>query len=479
MSGTLAFSRRRLEAAIAHHRGGRTAAAESLCRAVVAREPENAEAVHLLGALRLARGDAAGALPLIEAAIRLRPGAGLYLHNLGKSLELLGRLDEAVAAHRRAAAARPEDADVWEALAIAEWDNKEVESAVGSFRRALSLAPGRVATRTRFGDLLQEMEDEVGAMTCYRDALAQDDRYAPAHNNLGNILQKQGRYTEAAAEHARAISLNSTQLKYHLNLGVDRFSLGEADAALQAFEACLRLDPFDRRALAYRGAAIVELDRPDAAAVLADQRRWLTKFALPTPAGWDSVHALNRRLAEDLMTHRSLRWEPVGTATTGGADVLLLLQHPTPAIMAFTRELRAVIGRHLADLPVTPGHPFLDRRIDRYELDIWGTVLKAQGYQSPHVHPTGWMSGVYYVQLPPSLGDGGHYRNHAGWIEFGRPGEHFRLTREPPVELMRPVAGTGLFFPSYLYHRTIPFEDPTPRISIAFDVRLTAPTPRA
>lgn len=469
----------KLQEAVAHHRNGRTDAAEALCRAVIASEPGNAEALHLLGALRLAKGDAVAARSLIEAAIRIRPTAGLYHHNLGKTLDILGRLDDAVASHRRAAAARPQDPDIWEALAVAEWDNKEVERAATSFRRALALAPGRVSTLTRLGDLLQEMEDETGAVACYRDALARDDRYAPAHNNLGNVLQKQGRYAEAAAAHERAIAINSRPSKYHLNLGVDRFCMGEPAAALRAFEACLAFDPFDRRAIAYRGAALMELALPDGDALLADQRRWLTKFSLPVPAGWASVAALNGQLALDLMAHRSLRWEPVGTATTGGADVLLLLQHPTPAITAFAEQLRGAIDRHLAALPVTPGHPFLDRRIERYELDIWGTVLKAQGYQSSHVHPTGWMSGVYYVQLPPSLGDGGHNRNHAGWIEFGRPGEHFRLTREPPVDLVRPEEGTGLFFPSYLYHRTIPFEGSTPRISIAFDVRLPAPTRQA
>jgi uncharacterized protein (TIGR02466 family) len=472
MTGNTALSQKLLQDAIAQHRAGRPGAAEALCRSVIAAEPRNAEALHLLGALRLDRGDAAGAARLIESAVRLRPAAALYHHNLGKALDLLGRRDDAIAAHRRAVAARTDDPNLWEGLAIAEWENKEVGRAVESFRRALALAPGRVATRTRLGDLLQEMGDDASAAGCYRDALAADDRYAPAHNNLGNMLQKQGRFAEAAAAHGRAIDLNPRQLKYHLNLGVDRFAMGEAAAALHCFEACLRIDPFDRRALAYRAAALVELRPEEGAAIFADWRRWLTKFTLPAPPGWESVPALNRQLARDLMAHRSLRWEPVGTATTGGADVLMLLQHPTPAISAFADLLRAAIDRHLAALPIQPGHPFLDRRIDRYELDIWGTVLKEQGFQAPHIHPTGWMSGVYYVQLPLSLGDGGHNRNHAGWIEFGRPGDGFRLTREPPVELTRPEAGTGLFFPSYLYHRTVPFEGPTPRISIAFDIRL-------
>jgi uncharacterized protein (TIGR02466 family) len=478
MSRIAPSSRQTLQTAVALHRARRTAEAESLCRGVVLAEPDNAEALHLLGTLRLSRGDAAGAVQLIEAAIRLRPNAGLYHHNLGKALDILGRADAAVAAHRRAVAARPDDPDLWEALAIAERDNKEVDRAAQSFRRALALAPGRVATLTRLGDLLQVADDLPGALACYRDAIARDPTYAPAHNNLGNALQQQRDYGAAAASHERALALAPSNTKYWLNLGVARFAQGQTAAALEAFEACLRVAPFDRRAIAYRTAALVELGRTEAAAAEAENRRWLTPVTLATPAGWESIEALNRQLARDLMQHRSLRWEPVGTATTGGADVLLLLQHPTPAISAFVEVLRAAIDRHLAALPVEPGHPFLDRRIESYALDIWGTVLKAQGYQSPHIHPTGWMSGVYYVQLPESLGSGGHNADHSGWIEFGRPAPTFRLTREPPVELVRPQPGLALLFPSYLYHRTIPFEGPTPRISIAFDVRLPA-SPRA
>jgi uncharacterized protein (TIGR02466 family) len=463
-------SRQILQQAVALARSRRSAEAEQLCRNVIRAEPENAEALHLLGSLRLNRGDAAAAVQLIEAAIRLRPASALYHHNLGKALDMQGQADAAVAAHRRAVAARADNADFWEALAIAERDNKEMAHAADSFRRALALAPGRVATLTRLGDLLQVTEDLPGAIACYRDAIARDGSYAPAHNNLGSALQLQGDFAGATAAHERALALAPKETKYWINLGVARVTLGETAAALEAFEACLSLAPFDRRAIAYRTAVLAELGRLDDA--LAELRRWLTPLTLDTPRGWESIDALNRQLAKDLMAHRSLRWEPVGTATTGGADILLLLQYPTPAITAFATALRAAIDRHLADLPVEPGHPFLDRRITDYALDIWGTVLKAQGHQSAHIHPTGWMSGVYYVQTPESLGGGGHNADHSGWIEFGRPPDSFRLTREPAVELVRPKEGLALFFPSYLYHRTIPFEGPTPRISIAFDVRL-------
>ena len=39
-----------------------------------------------------------------------------------------------------------------------------------------------------------------------------------------------------------------------------------------------------------------------------------------------------------------------------------------------------------------------------------------------------------------------------------------------PTYKVRPEEGLLVLFPSYFYHRTIPFDDPGTRISIAFDV---------
>jgi hypothetical protein len=58
----------------------------------------------------------------------------------------------------------------------------------------------------------------------------------------------------------------------------------------------------------------------------------------------------------------------------------------------------------------------------------------------------------------------------AGWIEFGRPPEHFHGSVEPEVRAFQPEEGLMLLFPSYFYHRTVPFESAGTRISIAFDV---------
>ena len=58
----------------------------------------------------------------------------------------------------------------------------------------------------------------------------------------------------------------------------------------------------------------------------------------------------------------------------------------------------------------------------------------------------------------------------AGWIEFGRPYWDFETRAEPLTTLIKPEEGLMLLFPSYIYHRTLPFAGGEERISIAFDI---------
>ena len=93
--------------------------------------------------------------------------------------------------------------------------------------------------------------------------------------------------------------------------------------------------------------------------------------------------------------------------------------------------------------------------------------MEGQGYQTPHIHPQAWVSGVYYASVPADIAAGA---DQAGWIEFGEPLADYRFTAKPELRLIRPEEGLMLLFPSYFYHRTLPFSAGGTRVSIAFDV---------
>jgi hypothetical protein len=83
-----------------------------------------------------------------------------------------------------------------------------------------------------------------------------------------------------------------------------------------------------------------------------------------------------------------------------------------------------------------------------------------------HIHPLGWISSAYYVQVPPEIVDSDV---QGGGIKFGEPdidlGDHGTARRA-----IQPTAGRLVLFPSYMWHGTVPFESDEPRMTVAFDV---------
>ena len=94
-----------LKRAVAMHSEGRIDDAANIYEVILARDPENTDALHLSGLAAQFRGDIDQALTLIGRAVQLAPDFVQYRSNLGILLQEAGRLDLALEAF-------------WEAIAI-------------------------------------------------------------------------------------------------------------------------------------------------------------------------------------------------------------------------------------------------------------------------------------------------------------------------------------------------------------------------
>src|SRR5437588_12504911 len=98
---------RAFEIAIAHHRSGRLTEAESLCRQVLARVPDQTDCLNLLVQLLHQSGRGSEAIDLLRRATEANPGVADHHANLGVILAQSGNFAEAISTLRHAVALRP------------------------------------------------------------------------------------------------------------------------------------------------------------------------------------------------------------------------------------------------------------------------------------------------------------------------------------------------------------------------------------
>ena len=280
---------------------------------------------------------------------------------------------------------------------------------------------------------LQDEQDRDGAIEAYETAVTRQPRDLGTVNRLTDALIAAGRYAEAIA-------------------WADR---------------CLEADPGNPAAIAGKAVALAGLGRGDESRDLLAADQLVRAVPLATPPGYASLADFNRELVEFVTAHPSRRYEPAGHATRMGSHTRDLLgEDPGPAALLAEAARQAVAG-YLDAVTIPPGHPFPGPAPADHRLVMWAVIMDRHGHQLPHIHPAAWLSGVYYAELPEDVEGGGE---HAGWIEFGRPPEDLGAGLDLPLTLRQPQEGTLFLFPSYLYHRTIPFSGGRRRVSLALDV---------
>jgi hypothetical protein len=141
MSGGPITLQEAFEKAVAHEQEGRLEDAARLLEQILATVPEQPDALHQLGIVAARRKNFVEAARLIERAIAGRKDSGIHYRNICEIYRRLGRLEEAVAAGKRAIELNPADPHSLVNLAIIYYASCEFEKAAECCEQALALAP--------------------------------------------------------------------------------------------------------------------------------------------------------------------------------------------------------------------------------------------------------------------------------------------------------------------------------------------------
>ena len=489
-----------LDQVTALYRAGRFAEAAILCEQLVEQAPGDSAPIELLGILALRQGQAARASELLGRAIAIDPDQAAFYYNLALAETALRRPERAIEAYRKALALHPKSAQAHNNLGNLLESLGRFAEAAESYHRSLAVDDTRSGVHRNLGNVLMKQgraakaaeadrrglaiepqdggslnalgraERELGhydaARGLHRQVLAADPDNAEALNALGLIHRREGNLEQAVSAFVQALVKRPGHPEALSNLCAAYLDRGEALKALETCDAALQFDPGRGGILTLKAAALLELGRESDARFLMDFDRLIASRRLEPPAAFRSLAAFNEALIGALRSHPTLRRDPANKTTREGRQTEELLDG-SALFRSFEIQVRRAIDAYVRELPEDSRHPFLAHRLRDYRLTAWGVVLQEGGYQEPHTHPSGWVSGVYYLQIPEAAAADRDER--AGWIEFGLRGPGIRTASDPETRSYRPQPGTLLLFPSFFWHRTVPFEASGERISIAFD----------
>ncbi|MCH7486264.1 MAG: tetratricopeptide repeat protein [Proteobacteria bacterium] len=247
------------------HRDGRLAEAGDIYARVLEAEPDNADALNLMGVVLQAAGDCVGAIGLLRRATELAPEYFAAHVNLGNAQQGAGRLEDAVCALQTAIRLNPDAPEALNNLASVLNGLGRHQEAEDACARALALAPRFAEALNNLGNALIGLGRAEEAAQNFQASLAIDANSAEAHFNLGNALMDLGATREAAASYGRAVDLDGDDTHKLYNLGNALRALDRAEDAVDCYRRALEADPDNTDALNNLAAACKDLGKLDEA----------------------------------------------------------------------------------------------------------------------------------------------------------------------------------------------------------------------
>ncbi len=161
--------------ALGLHGKGELGAAEALYREILAQMPESFHALHMLGVLVGQRDDLAQSERLIARAVRIDPGMAAAHANLGNTLRLLDRGDEAMASYDCALRLQPDNARALKGRGLILWKRRRLEEALACYEHLLRIEPDYADGWIMKATVLESQGRNDEAIASYRKALEFED----------------------------------------------------------------------------------------------------------------------------------------------------------------------------------------------------------------------------------------------------------------------------------------------------------------
>ena len=483
------FLKNEINQMLENYQNGKFDISLNLALSILKKDPKHNLTIKILGSIYEQQDKLDESLKMYQKSLALDNNDPEAHNNLGLVLQKLGRLQEAMLSLKKAIALKPDFI-----IAIYNLGNtlKEIgnlEEAEINLKRCIELKPNFIEAYINLANTQSENNNFKDAERSLKKCIELKQNFIPAHYNLGNLLKKLGRLDEAMTSYNYLLKLKPSYKPALLGRGQIFFIKKKFDQALNDFDNCNTSESRARALITlYNSGNIDEIyQRINNNAKLDEKNLRVAAFSsfishkenketknnfCKNPLEFLYFSNLLSHLKNsdkfiddliDQIKHINASWEPSNKTTIKGfQSTKNLFVDPKKKI----KDLQKIIIDELQKYNLKfkdKSCLFINEWPLKKNLFGWHVILQQQGYQDPHIHPAGWLSGVIYLKVVPSL------EKNEGAIEFSLNAQNYSDVKSPKF-IHQPKKGDIVFCPSSLHHRTIPFTTNTDRIIISFDL---------
>lgn len=428
------------------------------------------------------------------------PGApAVGLAYIGEVLRLMGQFDQAVACHQKCLGDGCKDAEAFYLAAIANYDAGQIDQASLCYEKALAAKPYYLDAHDAYNKILWEHGRRAEFMRSFETASKQLPDLLPlelrhvhfrilsgqikaANDQLDGCLSRFGASARLCAELAnvkgqldkdydplplyeQAYEADPTEpsvLKSYSRALIARERYADAVGVLRKLQ---NLDGFDQECLAFLAACNSHVS-PEEAARVNDYENLVQIFDMPVPDGFASMAAFNEALLKALQPLHRTEGAPIDQTLVNGTQTHGMLFNTNKVeLKKLEASLKSCVQEYINHLKAHGPEEMKSRASDNFEFSgAWSVQLAGEGHHVDHVHSAGWISSVYYAEVPEGL----DADSHEGWLKFGDI--PFDPQNTGPKRFVEPKPGRLVLFPSYMLHGTVPIKEGKRRTTVAFDV---------
>ena len=340
------------------------------------------------------------------------------------------------------------------------------------FIKAIKLNPNYSDANNKLG-LLFRVEDKLDlAEKYFKNAIKSDSKNSDAYHNLGNIYKEKKKYLNAIKCYNSVIRLHKksseVRKKYLVKPVVSTAKLLECvyfQKGLKKYLKKLKLVSKEYNS---------DIRISTMSTYVSSKHKIINPYKFcPKPLEYFySVNLRKQLLSKDVKVKKILSicsqlkkiWEPSARVTRGGFQTIDNLFKKN---IREINILKKIIDEEIKKFRVNnsiKSDLIIKKWPKKYNIRAWFVKLLKQGYQKSHIHPTAWLSGVFYLDVPNNM------EKDQGAIKLSIQGYDYPKFKKMKQIVFKPKNYDLVIFPSSLFHSTIPFVSSQKRCVIPFDM---------